>query len=240
MIDDAVRQKYSLTLEEQVFYEVGISLDEHDAIVQVWREKVRHDLVRPTTVIQRWGNDTLHTFTGDVSGGVGLINARDVQPFIRVMPHSEYPSGSACLCTAYQEYTDAFIKHDYGAAALSVSTKGRYVEKPRSWANLIDFKSDCGQSRLWGGMHFTKSVPEGERLCRGIGERSLDFMQNLKNGSLMFGKPPSMVPLCAQAAPEAETMGASCTPSQSIHFLVWMSSFLCLVFGQGQTCGKCN
>ena len=37
----------------------------------------------------------------------------------------------------------------------------------------------CGDSRLWGGMHFTDSVPDSYELCDGIG--------TLAYGSLMKG-----------------------------------------------------
>ncbi|CAN0270974.1 unnamed protein product, partial [Scytosiphon promiscuus] len=30
--------------------------------------------------------------------GVQTMKASEWEPFIRMMPHSEYPSGSACIC----------------------------------------------------------------------------------------------------------------------------------------------
>lgn len=90
------------TFEDEVLYIAGIAFGEYEATLMAWREKVRHDLVRPTTVIKRWGSDVLTTFTGDKGmDGPGEIAARDFQAFQRVMPHSEYPSGSSCICTAY-------------------------------------------------------------------------------------------------------------------------------------------
>merc|ERR1719446_131775 len=44
------------------------------------------------------------TFFGPVD-----IAARDFEAFIRVMPHPEFPSGSSCLCTTYQEFTDMWM-----------------------------------------------------------------------------------------------------------------------------------
>ena len=58
----------------------GLSSAEYDAILLSWREKVRHDLVRPTTVIQRWGSDELDTYNGDrESTASATIMARDFQ-----------------------------------------------------------------------------------------------------------------------------------------------------------------
>ena len=66
LIQQYVRNQYAdQTFEEQMLFIHVLSVVEVDALLQAWREKVRHDLVRPTTVIQRWGSDTIHTFNGD-------------------------------------------------------------------------------------------------------------------------------------------------------------------------------
>lgn len=86
--------------QKHLLYSIGLSWAYDDAAILAWTEKVRHDLVRPTTVIQRWGNDKLITYGGDPNVMEPVeINARDFQAYIRVMPHSEFPSGSSCLCT---------------------------------------------------------------------------------------------------------------------------------------------
>ena len=41
----------------------------------------------------------------------------------------------------------------------------------------------CGESRLWGGMHFTKSVEAGHEVACGIGELALEFAKDVKAGS---------------------------------------------------------
>ncbi len=54
--------------------------------VVAWKEKVRHDLVRPTTFIQRTkeGDDIL-TWGGPYAG-TQQIRGKDFQPYKRVMP----------------------------------------------------------------------------------------------------------------------------------------------------------
>ena len=76
---------------------------------------MRFDRVRPTTVIQRWGDGKINIFNGNAaSTDPEHTKARDFQSFIRVMPHSEYPSGSASICTAYAEYVDLYTQEFYG------------------------------------------------------------------------------------------------------------------------------
>ena len=66
-----MRRQISTTysFEEELLFIYNIGVAEYDATLQAWREKVRHDLVRPTTVIKRWGSDVLNTFSGDKSMG---------------------------------------------------------------------------------------------------------------------------------------------------------------------------
>ena len=40
----------------------------------------------------------------------------------------------------------------------------------------------CGQSRLYGGMHFSKAVPAGEELCTGVASLIVDRVSLLKSG----------------------------------------------------------
>lgn len=196
--------KYSF--EDEVLYIEGMAAGEYEATLMAWRAKVKHDLVRPTTVIKRWGSDQLNTFSGDKGmDGPDTINARDFQAFQRVMPHSEYPSGSSCICTAYAEMTDAFTSHYYNETIKDIhfgkAGKGTgfgcdptqdpplFVAKGCEDAftipdmpTLLDM---CSQSRLWAGFHFTAAVVEGEKMCAGVGLKAFEHMQKIRNGSTM-------------------------------------------------------
>jgi hypothetical protein len=189
-----------LTFEDYILFLSGISSVEHDAILQAWREKVRFDRVRPTTVIQRWNNDVINTFNGDPSSTEPEdIKARDFQSFIRVMPHSEYPSGSASLCTAYAEFTDLYTQEYFGETMdlLPIGGQGRLsvgcddINNPFRIGcgasfhvhNMTELASVCGESRLWGGMHFTKSVEAGNEIVAGFGELAMEFVKTIKAGS---------------------------------------------------------
>lgn len=126
------------------------------------------------------------------------------------MPHSEYPSGSACLCTAYAEYTTAFVEGEITAnfewteigfrgkqevggceylassgslfqlpesAGLGCSAKDKYT-----FESMDDLAHISEQSRLWGGMHFTKAAPSAEKLCQGIGLAAYEEVKRLRGG----------------------------------------------------------
>jgi hypothetical protein len=147
----------------------------YESTVVVWKEKVRHDLIRPTTLVH------------DVMGGApvmayaeGLVvqdlPADNWEPFVRTMPHSEYPSGSACLCTAAATALKELLGDDLfsdtiGSPLVMRKIEGSVVESPVTMAynSWDEIRTICGESRLWGGMHFSASVPQGNELCEPIG-----------------------------------------------------------------------
>eukprot|EP01084_Bolivina_argentea_P250593 419936_1 len=106
-IFENILAKYNnqVTMEKMIAFSIGISFAEHEAILQAWNQKVYYDRIRPTTVIQRWGDKKIETYGGPYQG-VKTIKAKYFEPYIRVMPHSEYPSASACICKAYQEFME--------------------------------------------------------------------------------------------------------------------------------------
>jgi len=178
---------------------LGISTAEIDGLVNCWREKVRHDIVRPTTVIQRWGEDIINTYGGDPSAaGPVDIRAEDFHAYIRVMPHAEYPSGSASICTAYAEFTDAFTNHVFFEKLNVLKVGGPDGEKSGCEGEssfsygcgesfhtptLEDLADACSESRLWGGMHFSASTVAGAEIVEGIGMEAGKYMGALNNGN---------------------------------------------------------
>jgi hypothetical protein len=89
------------------------------------------------------------------------------------MPHSEYPSGSGCICLAVSQYIDRFLDAEYDDE--SIATTWTFAETgPKTFANMDELKTVCGESRLMGGMHFTASVPDSYELCDGVGALAYD------------------------------------------------------------------
>ena len=91
------------------------------------------------------------------------------------MPHGEFPSGSACLCSAASAITaQVYGKESDDSFPLDVTYNHNSVE-PRldnqnyqqSFANLKEYADDCALSRFRGGMHFKFSVEPGSLMCTG-------------------------------------------------------------------------
>jgi hypothetical protein len=167
-----LRGKYGLSLEAQVFYHYGYTSSEHDVVLLAWKEKVRHDKIRPTSVIQALGDQEVMSFAG-------THKAKDWVPYIRTMPHAEYPSGSGCICLAVAQFIDSFLQDQYGDSSIKTTWEFDGID-PVTFSEMNDLVDVCGKSRLWGGMHFSASVPDSYTLCDGVGTRGYtDLMKPL-------------------------------------------------------------
>lgn len=167
------------SFQDHLLYIYGLSAAEYDGVIQGWKEKRRHDLVRPTTVIKSWGNEKITTYSADVGDGqVKEISARDFEAFLRVMPHAEHPSGSSCLCKTYQEFTDAFTSDRYDGMVTDAAETHR--GENLLWETTSKILEACGQSRLWGGLHYPQAIPDGETICAGLGQLAYDWIQVTK------------------------------------------------------------
>jgi len=191
------------TFEERALFIVGYESSQYTAIVQSWLEKRRWDLIRPTTRIKRKRkNDILETYGGPFKG-VQQIKGKDFESYIRVMPHSEYPSGSGCICKVVQEFVDKYLEERHGitdsmiiplplpfpganffAAGSSKIEPGVTPQNDLyiSMSTMTELSDNCAQSRLWGGMHFTKSITAAQQLCDGIGLKGYEYINSLLNG----------------------------------------------------------
>lgn len=120
------------------------------------------------------------------------------------MPHSEFVSGSGCLCTSLYQFTDAWVNATLSINTVSVNAvfpKGSSnVEPGLTPASNLTVKFDsmealrdaCGQSRLDGGIHFTAAIPQSYKLCDNVG--NLGFIRT----EILWGKNvtmPSLSPL---------------------------------------------
>ena len=196
-----LREFYSLSLEAQVFYHYGYTSVELDTVLLAWKEKINHDLIRTTTKVQARGADQILSYDGST------INAYDWHAYMRVMPHAEYPSGSGCICTGVYQYVDAYVNYGHGDTSFATDwffeagsnsiTDGPASDITLSFANMEELRDMCGDSRLWGGMHFSAAVPDSYDLCDNVGTLGLtDLMAPLLgSGSYADLMDPDLVEL---------------------------------------------
>lgn len=182
----------NLTLFEEAQNGLGEMIAQWSAIELAWKEKVRHDLVRPTTVIRRLRGGQDVTAYINESVGAGSVSASEWEPIIPIQPHSEYPSASAVLCTASLEHTEFFMRRKVGpngtipSFSLNVTSSLAVFRVPEpvqvKFATLAEAAESCGTSRLWAGVHFSPSVGAGNALGSGVGKLAFDHVTDLISG----------------------------------------------------------
>ncbi|CAN8069933.1 unnamed protein product [Agarophyton chilense] len=168
---------------------LGEMLSQHDALVLTWREKRRHDLVRPSILVQILRrNQRFRAFISE-EVGFGNVRAEDWRPLVSAQPHSEFPSGSAAICTAAMEHIEHYVRYKLGFVP---SIKIRYKvgslpfflaqDTTVAFGSPLQAASNCAQSRLWAGVHFPPAIPAGERIGRGVGRTVFEHIKLLGEG----------------------------------------------------------
>lgn len=172
---------------------LGDMVATHDALLLAWKEKVRHDLVRPTTLVRRLLRGGRVRAWRGAGRGEGGVRAEEWQAAIPVQPHSEFPSASAVLCTAVLEHLQEVLGEVVGGNTTMVPyevtvTPGVNPLNPARVVVGIRFDSlgeaarSCGVSRLWAGLHFRPAVEAGFTLGKGTGRAAYLHLKDLAEG----------------------------------------------------------
>ena len=174
---------YGQSVDEMLWHSFGETSAVHVSGVTVWKNKLLNSRIRPTTVIQELYPE--ESFV--INNGIEVLG-KHFQALVRVMPHSEYSSGSSCVCQAVDEYLTALwpeleLVQAGTPVAFNASTTPvvlpnslmthipitRVANPPTSGYTAATINMRCGETRLEGGMHFTPAVPAGRALCMGMG-----------------------------------------------------------------------
>jgi len=174
-------------------YDMTLVIAMYDALMLVWRDKVLFNRIRPTTVVHRVKREKATvTYAGPFQGRK-QVKGIDWQPYKRTMPHAEYPSGSSCICTAYAETLQSLTNSDaLGVPVEQPIPAGSSKIEPGvtpaqdlvfTYTKWSEIQEICGASREYGGMHFSKAVSAGKRLCSGLAEKIVEKANLLKAGN---------------------------------------------------------
>lgn len=190
-----VYDSYVLGVDEDIvpLTFLGEAMATYDAMLLAWREKRRHDLMRPGPLLRRlYKGSTVRTFRG-LGQKVGPLPVDEWTSLVQTMPHSEYPSASAIICTAVLKHEELLQKDQFGAdfvvppfnlTIAPANVPFIPLSKPITvtFPNLRAAAHDCGQSRLWSGLHFEPAVRVGAALGRSIGYNALRTRKLLDEG----------------------------------------------------------
>ena len=162
-----------------------------DSSIVIWQEKARYDGVRPFSAITYIYGDQLVEAWGGPGLDQSTLPAHEWQAYLPEADHPEYPSGSTCGCYAMAQAMRRFTGSDELNWSVNYRAGTSRIEPGITPADDItltfetwsDFASDCGQARIWGGVHFPAAVEASAALCSVFGDLAFEYFSTLMNGS---------------------------------------------------------
>ena len=185
-------QSRGLSLLQFIQLDFLTNMAAFDAGIVTWQEKVRYDAVRPFSAIRYiYRNDPVTAWGGPGRGTVSDLPANQWESYLNVADHPEYPSGSACFCAAHTQSARLYLGDDVLNWTVPAPAGSSRVEPDVTPASDIAlqfptwtaFNQDCGQSRVWGGVHFQAAVTAGRKLCNVFGDLAFDYFSKLLAGT---------------------------------------------------------
>ncbi|MDE2750365.1 MAG: vanadium-dependent haloperoxidase [Chloroflexota bacterium] len=162
-----------------------------DGSIVTWQEKARYDAVRPFSAIRHIYGDELVRAWGGPGAGAGEIPASQWRSYLPEADHPEYPSGSTCGCYAQAQAVRRFSGADELNWTVAYPAGSSRIEPGLSpaedltlrFATWTDFARDCGQSRVWAGVHFPAAVEASAAVCGGFGDLAYEYFSALMDGT---------------------------------------------------------
>jgi hypothetical protein len=164
-----------------------------DSAIASWHQKAKYDAVRPVSAIQHvYGNRPVTSWGGPGAGRVTDMPAGQWASYLNVSDHPEYPSGSTGLCSAEAQALRRFFGSDTLDLTVSVPAGWTLVEsgitpaEPLTihWETWTEFVRDCAISRVWGGVHFRKTVERSIPFGEQFGDRAYELVQRHIRGEV--------------------------------------------------------
>ena len=158
-----------------------------DATAVAWKEKLRHNAVRPVSAIRYLYDHSNVTSWAGPYRGTGDIQGREYTSYLRTMPHADYPSGTACICVAFAEFLENFFGGDAGPTNVInygpyIIQKGCSIREAGAVPaeDVTVFYRIAVQSRMWAGVHFQRAIDASRDMCPGIGASAYRYYSELK------------------------------------------------------------
>lgn len=149
-----ILEKENKSLLESAYSYTLLSVALSDAFVVAWREKYRHNLVRPITYIEKYIDPSW-------------------KPFLQTPVFPEFPSGHAVQIGTMV----AVMNHLYGENySFEDKTYPNYVSNENSlkFNNFESAGIECYMSRVYAGIHFREACEKGFLLGKMIGNQVVE------------------------------------------------------------------
>ena len=181
-----------------------VNMAAFDAGIVIWHWKRHYDAVRPFSAIRHvYGEEPVTAWGGPGQGTVDDLPASEWRAYLEEADHPEYPSASACFCEAHAQAARQFlpagdtlgfpVQRAAGASRIEPGVTPA-VDTTVVFPTWSDFAHDCGQSRVWAGVHFPAAVEASADFCAAFGNTAYDYLISLVNGTAPERGPSHGVP----------------------------------------------
>jgi hypothetical protein len=127
----------TLATAEEAYVKSGIAI--WDATIECWRSKYKYNQLRPVTYIKKFIDSTW-------------------LPLLTTPAHPEYPAAHAYITSATMQVLTIVLGVHYAFTDHTYDFRGF---APRSYTSFEDAAKECGESRVYGGIHYQQSVDIG-------------------------------------------------------------------------------
>ncbi|MFF3313819.1 DUF6851 domain-containing protein [Streptomyces sp. NPDC002952] len=191
-VDRYIAKSRHQTLDQVVQFAATLTLAQFDTSVVVWSEKRRYDTVRPVSAVRYlYGDKKVTAWGGPGRGTVHDIPGNEWRSYINTGDHPEYPSGSAAFCSVTAQVMRTYLGSETLGWVIPVAKGSSDIEPgvtpaadlELSYDTWTDFERTCGQTRLWGGVHFPDAIRVGGQVGHDVANIAVSFMRAHINGS---------------------------------------------------------
>ncbi len=166
-----------------------------NSLVIAWNAKTLYDRIRPISVIRGINPELSITSWGGIRRGtVRDVKRKEWQSYLRTMPHSQFPSGTTCFCSAAAQNFRRIFEGDLfpGGSLTFTLPVGSSAREPGcvpsqpitlQYNTWTQWELQCGESRIWAGVHFRDSVQAARQTCPQIGNFTYDFVNSYWMGT---------------------------------------------------------
>ncbi|MGN6333207.1 MAG: vanadium-dependent haloperoxidase [Motilibacteraceae bacterium] len=174
ILADLIEQRrLELDVALAAFARLGMAL--HDAFVACWAGKYRHCLLRPVTYLRRyvdpgWGSLLLTPNFPEHPSGHADVSHAAATVLVAVLGEGPFTSTVPLVARPVA---------GGDAPSMAISTVGAGAGagpgpvRRRDFGSLASAADEAGWSRLYGGIHYARSIEAGARQGRLVGERVL-------------------------------------------------------------------
>jgi hypothetical protein len=181
------------TVDDWANWEFAINGAIWDAVILAWSVKRQRDAVRPMTAIRFLYRTKNVTAWGGPGKGTTTQLGAGFQSYLRTMAHSEYPSASSCMCSAFAEASrrafgsDNFYNFSFlwlnGTSGIEPGVVPAQNTFVGPFQNYTAFAQACGRSRIVGGVHFPQAIKDALVHCEVLGRLAINKWRTYIEGT---------------------------------------------------------